>query len=186
MNESGFERISTSKRKRDGGRAVERAVCRTGTQQQRLEQPRHWIVRGKDSQHERRPERPKVATHRQAPPQDLHNRDGKVGALPDPADAGASMRFSDLSAASEQPEEVGKIHASARAQRVPPPNARVDVEYLEATVARVTLEFNLHQAVITNGRKQANRRFDHPRLFYGFDVRAEPPEVRGKLTRLSG
>src|SRR3989442_1118639 len=37
-----------------------------------------------------------------------------------------------------------------------------------------------------SGRKQANRRFDHPPLFYGFDVRAEPPEVRGKLTRLSG
>src|SRR2546427_6885008 len=83
-------------------------------QQQRLEQPRHWIVRGKDSQHERRPERPKVAAHRQAPPQDLHNRDGKVGALPDPTDAGASMRFGDLSAASELPEEVGKIHARDR------------------------------------------------------------------------
>src|SRR2546427_9427364 len=47
-------------------------------------------------------------------PQDLHNRDGKVGALPDPTDAGASMRFGDLSAASELPEEVGKIHARDR------------------------------------------------------------------------
>jgi len=53
----------------------------------------------------------------------------------------------------EEPKQVREIYSGATAQRVPAPNARIDVEKLEFAIAGILLELDLDKSGEPRGRQ---------------------------------
>ncbi len=83
----------------------------------------------------------------------------------------------------EPPREVGEVDAGARAQALPAPHARVDVEQLELAARGVALVLELHEAGEPQLGQQPLGRLDDLGLLDRLDVGARTTEVGRVLAR---
>ena len=103
-----------------------------------------------------------------------------------PAFARAGLQRGHRLAFYEKPEKIREIHAGAHGKGMPAPNARVDVEKLEAAVARIFFELDFGKPGETGAGEQALRGGDDLRFVDRLDEGAELAEILRVLSEASG
>src|SRR5437762_1429363 len=103
-----------------------------------------------------------------------------------PALASAPASFWYRCAVEQEPGERREVDTDSSGERVPSPDARVDVKHLELTVPRVSLELHLDQPGEAHGRQETSGGLDDSWLIDRLDVGTELAEITGKLARAPG
>src|SRR5216684_5281935 len=127
-----------------------------------------------------------IIANRQPAARNLANRGREVGGEPHPTDARSRMYGRRKFALAQSPLEVGEVGARALAKRVPAPDARIQVEQLRPTIARVSLELNFDESAVAQGGQHAGGGRLECRIVDRIDERACATEVHRKLADAAG
>src|SRR5919201_4827493 len=156
-------------------------VPREGQGRRKLHQRGNRIVAREDRELDRPAQRPKVIPRCETTGAKLSEAYRHVGEGADPPDPDARAHLGDGPAMRLVPEEIRKVEARAPAEAMPAPHARVHIEQLQATVARITLELDLDDPVEAKRiADPAGGMLDLGRV-HGLDVGARAAEVHRPL-----
>src|SRR2546421_6397042 len=114
--------------------------------------------------------------------EDLAEVCGKISAHSNPADAGRRSQMRHINSVQDLPEEIAEVDSGAASERVPSPDAKVDVEKVKRPRPWIALELDLGKAGQRKPLQDTAPPFGNIRIVDAHHIGTRPTEVHRMLS----